>query len=129
MSQENVQVLREMYGRGTLADAASLMHPEAEMHQPSALIDTDHYYGREEVVRGTRRALEAWRELDFIPEEVIDLGERAFMRVRLSGRARTSGIKVEQMAFHLWTFRDGMPWRCEVFFSEAEALEAAGLSE
>ena len=30
---------------------------------------------------------------------------------------------------HLWTFRDGMPWRCEVFFSEAEALEVAGLQE
>ena len=34
-----------------------------------------------------------------------------------------------QTVFHLWTFRDGMPWRCDVFFSEAEALEAAGLSE
>ena len=59
MSQENVRVLREIYGRRTLADAASLMHPAAEMHQPSTLIDTDHYYGREEVVRGTRRALDA----------------------------------------------------------------------
>jgi ketosteroid isomerase-like protein len=129
MSRENLRVLREMYGRRTLDDAASLMHPEAEMHQPSTLPDTDHYYGRDEVVRGTRLALEAWRQLDFIPEEVIDLGERAFVRVRLSGRARTSGIKLEQTVFHLWTFRDGMPWRCEVFFSEEAALEAAGLSE
>jgi ketosteroid isomerase-like protein len=33
------------------------------------------------------------------------------------------------MAFHLWTFRDGMPWRCDVFSEEKPALEAAGLSE
>jgi ketosteroid isomerase-like protein len=130
MSEENVRALRELYGRRTLEDAASLMHPEAEMHQPSTLPDTDHYYGREEVVRGTRLAREAWRQLDFIPEEVIDLGEqRTFVRVRLAGRARASGITLERTVFHLWTFRDGMPWRCEVFFSEIEALEAAGLSE
>jgi ketosteroid isomerase-like protein len=118
-----------MYGRRTLADAALLMHPAAEMHQPSTLIDTDHYYGREEVVRGTRLALEAWSELNFIPEEVIDLGEKAFIRVRLSGRGKTSEVELEQRVFHLWTFRDGLPWRCEVFFIEDEALKAAGLLE
>ena len=129
MSQENVRVLREMYGRRTIAEAAELMHPEAELHQPDALLDADEYYGREELVRGTRRWLEAWNEFRFTPEEVIDLGESAFLRVRLSGRGKTSGIEFEQALFHLWTFRDGMPWRCEVFADEGAALEAAGLRE
>jgi hypothetical protein len=53
MSQENVLILREMYGRRTVAEAAELMHPAAEMRQPSALPNTDEYYGREELVRGT----------------------------------------------------------------------------
>jgi ketosteroid isomerase-like protein len=129
MSQENARILREMYGRRTVAEAAELMHPAAEMHQPSALPDTDEYYGREELVRGTGLALEAWSDFHFTPEEVVDLGERAFMRVRLSGRGKTSGLEIRQTAFHLWTFRDGMPWRCEVFFDEDAALEAAGLRE
>jgi ketosteroid isomerase-like protein len=102
------------------------MHPAAEMRQPSALPDTDEYYGREELVRGTRRALEAFKEFRFAPEEVIDLGERAFMRVPLSGRGRTSGIEFEQTVFHLWTFRDGMPWRCEVFMNEDAAKGPPG---
>jgi ketosteroid isomerase-like protein len=118
-----------MYGRRTLADAATLMHPEAEMHQPPALPDTDQYYGREELMRGTHRWLEEWKEYRFTPEEVTDLGDRAFMRVRFSGRARASGIKLDQTVFHLWTFRDGMPWRCEVFADEDRALKAAGLRE
>jgi ketosteroid isomerase-like protein len=129
MSQENVRVLREMYGRRTLAEFASLMHPEAELHQPSALLDADQYYGREEVVRGTSRWLGESKEFRFIPEEVIDLGERAFMRLRFSGRGKASGIKLEQTVFHLWTFRDGMPWRCDVFIDEDPALKAAGLRE
>ncbi len=127
MSQEHVRVLLEMYGRRTVAEAAELMHPAAEMRQPSSLPDTDVYQGREELVRGTLLVLEAWEDFRFTAEEVADLGERAFMRVRLSGRGKTSGIELEQTVFHLWTFRDGMPWRCEVFVDEEAARQAAGL--
>lgn len=126
MSGNNVAILRELYGRRTLDEAAELMHPDAELRQASVLPDTDDYYGRDELVRGTSLWLEEWREFRYVAEEVTDLGERAFVRVRLSGRARTSGIKLEQIVFHLWTFRDGMPWRCEVFSEEGPALEAAG---
>jgi ketosteroid isomerase-like protein len=129
MSQENVRILREMYGRRTLAEASELMHPAAEMRQPSALPDTDEYYGREQIVRGTRRWLEEWEDFRFAPEEVVDLGERALMRVRLSGRGKASGLELQQTVFHLWRFRDGMPWRCEVFVDEDAAQQAAGLSE
>jgi ketosteroid isomerase-like protein len=127
MSQEHVRVLLELYGRRTVAEAAELMHPAAEMRQPSSLPDTDVYQGREELVRGTLLVLEAWEDFRFTAEEVADLGERAFMQVRLSGRGKTSGIELEQTVFHLWTFRDGMPWRCEVFVDEEAARQAAGL--
>ena len=127
VSQEHVRVLHEMYGRRTVAEAAELMHPAAEMRQPSSLPDTDVYQGREELVRGTLLVLEAWEDFRFTAEEVADLGERAFMRVRLSGRGKTSGIELEQTVFHLWAFRDGMPWRCEVFVDEEAARQAAGL--
>jgi ketosteroid isomerase-like protein len=127
MSHENVRVLREMYRQRTLADAAELMHPRVEMSQPSALPDTDEYHGREELVRGTRLVLEAYEGFRFTAEEAVDLGERVFIRVRLTGRGKTSGIDLDQTAYHLWTFRDGMPWRCEVFVDEDAARQAAGL--
>ena len=77
MSEENVRVLREMYGRRTIDEAAELMHPAAEMHQPSALPDTDEYYGREELVRGLAVfGLEAGVEAGEAPSEVRELAER-----------------------------------------------------
>ena len=125
---EEVERLREMYSKRSLAEVAESLHPDAEMHQAPEVPDADDYYGREEFVRGTRRWLEGWEEFQYAVEEVTDLGERAFMRLRLSGRAKASGIKFDhQRAFHLWTFRDGMPWRCDVFIDEERALEAAGL--
>ena len=45
MSQENVQILRGMYGRRTIAEAAELMTRSRD-RQPSALADTDEYQGR-----------------------------------------------------------------------------------
>jgi len=136
MSEENVELLREMYGgwRGqwvqtSLAQLGESLHPQAELHQAREIPDAEDYYGRGEFLRGMRRWLEDWDDFRYLPEEVIDLGERAFMRVRVSGRARTSGIELDLDAFHLWTFRDGMPWRCEVFLDEKTARAAARLSE
>jgi len=126
MSEPNIERLRELYRQRTLEEFAESLHPDAEMHQARELPDADDYYGREEFMRGTRRWLDGWDEFKYIVEDAIGLGERALIRVHLSGRAKASGIELEQTVFHLWAFRDGMPWRCEVFLSEERALEAAG---
>ncbi len=127
MSKETIEKLRDLYGRTSLREAAELLHPEAELHQAREVPDADDYYGREEFVRGTRRWLEEWDDWRYLPEEVVDLGDRALVRLQVSGRSKLSGIELDQMAFHLWTFRDGRPWRCDVYLDERRALEAAGL--
>jgi ketosteroid isomerase-like protein len=129
MSRKNVETLREMYRRPTLKEFAESLHPEAELHQSEALVDTDDYYGREEFVRGANRWNEEWDAFRYLVEDVSDLGEQVLMRVRLSGRAKASGIELDMTAFHLWAFRDGLPWRCETFFDREAALEAAEPSE
>ena len=64
----------------------------------------------------------------FVPEDVVHLGERVFMRSRMSGHARANGIALHQTAFHIWTFRDEMSWRCEVVSDEKEARNAASIA-
>jgi ketosteroid isomerase-like protein len=129
MSEENVALLRTMYGRRTLAEFAASLHPEAELHQEPSIPDGADYYGRDDFVRGTALWLEEWEVFNYEPEDLVDLGEQALARIRLSGRAKASGVELDQVAFHVWTFRDGKPWRCEVYFDEAQALQAAGLRE
>lgn len=129
MSQENVALLREMYDRRTLHEFAESLHPEAELHQEASVPDAANYRGRDEFVRGVALWLEEWDAFSYEPEEILDLGDRALMRIYLPGRAKASGVELDETAFHVWTFRDGMPWRCEVYFDEAQALEAAGRRE
>jgi hypothetical protein len=52
MSDENVELLRDMYGRRTLAEFAESLHPDAELHQERSIPDSADYYGRDEFVRG-----------------------------------------------------------------------------
>jgi ketosteroid isomerase-like protein len=129
MDPSDLELIREMYGARSLREFAASLHPDAELHQAPEIPDTADYYGRDEFVLGVRRWLEEWDEFEYRPEEVIACGTRVLMRVRLSGRARASGLALEQTLWHVWTFRDGMPWRCDVLWTEEAARAVAELGE
>jgi ketosteroid isomerase-like protein len=61
-------------------------------------------------------------------EEVRDLDDVTFGRVRLRGHGRGSGAPMEQTQWHLAQWRDSRIVRWRSFASEAEALEAAGMA-
>jgi ketosteroid isomerase-like protein len=129
MEPSDLELLREMYRARSLREFAESLHPDAELHQVPEVPDAADYYGRAEFVGGVRRWLEEWDEFEYRPEEVIDCGVRVLMRVRLWGRARASGLRIEQTLWHVWSFRDGMPWRCDVLWNEDGARALAGRVE
>ena len=64
------------------------------------------------------------------PVELIEAGEdKVIAVVRISGRAKLSGVEVDMTYAELSTLRDGKVTRSRQFFTRDEALEAAGLSE
>jgi ketosteroid isomerase-like protein len=131
MSQENVEVVRRMYeafNRGEYARARELLHPEAELHQQPEAPDTDSYYGRDEWERGFTLWLSEWDEPRFEPQEITGISQYVIMRVRVSGRGKSSGIETPTDLFHAWTLRDGKPQRCFVRSTRDEALKAVGLA-
>jgi hypothetical protein len=102
------------------------LHPDAELHQPPELPDTDSFYGRDEVIRGTRLWLEGWEEgFRFEPEEFVEDGEVTLVRVQLAGRGKGSGVDSSARLWQAWTFRDGLPCRCVIRASAREALAGA----
>ena len=77
------------------------------------------------------RWLEAWGSIEF-EYELTDVGEHVLATIRRQVmRGQGSGVEVELPAYwQVFTLREGRVAR-QVFFleEEAEALEAAGLSE
>jgi ketosteroid isomerase-like protein len=73
--------------------------------------------------------LGAWeRPLTIDAEEVIESGDRILVLIRWKGRGKGSGVEMEAEGAHLWTFRDGLVVKYEVYRDrhEARAALAAG---
>ncbi len=88
-------------------------------------------------MRGTeaiRRYMEDWLdefdELAMRPDEVMEVGsDRVLACLRLSGRAKQSGIETELKFAVLYSIRDARLVKVREYATRAEAIEAAGFEE
>jgi ketosteroid isomerase-like protein len=81
--------------------------------------------GREHVAAEMANWLAAWeRPLVIEAEEFSQSGDRILVLVRWKGRGRGSGIEMEAEGAHLWTFRDGLAIRFDVYRDREEARAA-----
>jgi hypothetical protein len=101
-------------------------HPSVEFLPPD--MDTV-YYGHEGYLQFWRRWLDAFEDIRWDPEEILDFGAKALVTTQQSGHGSGSGVAVSQPVFQLFTFRRGLVIRQEDFANRDKALEAAGLRE
>jgi uncharacterized protein len=132
MSKENVETVRrgyELYEAGDLEGVAGLISDNAELADAGGLGVADTAAGTrrgpEGFLRASEETLEAFDDFRVETEEFIDAGEAVVVPVRISGRGRTSGAKLETRLAHLWMLRDGKVTHGEVYRTTEEALEAA----
>jgi ketosteroid isomerase-like protein len=125
MAERNADIVGEMYAafnRGDLAAALQMIDPEPELHQPPEVVDSESYYGLEACLRGFSLFTEEFDEPRLEPQEVEEVDDCVLMRVRVSGKAKVTGLELETHFFHAWSLRDGRPQCCVVRSSRSEAL-------
>jgi ketosteroid isomerase-like protein len=133
MSEENVEVVREMYERREGGDmrVGEFVDPEIEFVRiGSELPDfAGEWHGTAGLRQATAEYLNVWDDYRFEVERVIDLGDRVLVLERHTARGKRSGASISQQVGTLFTLRDGLIVRWEYYWERAEALEAAGISE
>jgi ketosteroid isomerase-like protein len=137
MSQENVEIVRRVYDAAARHDTdavLALYDREVELDAsrlgivgPAAMQGVSH--GHDGLRSFFREWHEAWENIEYDYDELIEAGEHVISVVTRRGRGRSSGAEVELHVALLWTLRDGKVVRLVWFPTRAEALEAAGLSE
>jgi ketosteroid isomerase-like protein len=127
VSAEDVELLRRAYAARSLDEFGEYLHPDAVLHQAAEIPDSDTYHGREEFLRGLGRWLEDWERFRYVPVEVLEAPNGIFMQLNMVGRGKGSGVKIEQQVFNVWEMRDGLAWRCKVYWDEEPARREAGL--
>jgi uncharacterized protein len=140
MSQENVDFVRSMFAAGESMDRDALLaalpeileqicDPEIEWIEDPQRADGRVYRGHDGVRESWEQWFDQWEEYGFEVERIVDCGNAVLAVTREQGRGMTSGATASARNFIVMTFRDGKILRYQEFSDEAEALEAAGLSE
>jgi ketosteroid isomerase-like protein len=133
MSEENVEIVRRAYAALAEEGVEAMLaftDPQFEMTTPPSLAsEPDIYRGHD----GVRRWFDSFNDgLEGVyleGQEFTASADQVLVVTLLRGTGRSTGIEVEQQAFLLWTLRDGLVVRGDVFAERGPALEAAGLSE
>ena len=116
--------LYEAINRSDLEGILRVQSEDVEWHGPRIFPDlAGPHRGHDGIRAYTRRVMDAWSEFSVIPEKFVDLGERVLVLTRERGRGRASGIEVQSRpTAHLWTLRDGIVVRFQVFWDREDAL-------
>jgi ketosteroid isomerase-like protein len=101
--------------------------PDVEWDFSRRGVDPEVYHGYEGWLRIAEQFGEAWQELRWEIEEIIDAGDDIVLFTNMIGLSK-SGLKLSQTVGQVWTFRDGKIVR-DRFFGEDRVgcLEAVGL--
>jgi ketosteroid isomerase-like protein len=126
---ENVELVKRAYefiNRGEIP--RDLVAPDMELVQNSALLGTAGvFHGPDGAERSLGELQEGFDEIRFEPVELIEAGDFVVAACRFRGRGKSSGAPFDARVSHLWTIREGVIARLEVFAGKREALRAAGL--
>jgi ketosteroid isomerase-like protein len=128
MSQENVARLRGAYETFNVNKwfDPELMTTDVEFRQPEVGGDVV-YHGRDGVARGIQVLVDVFDDVRAEPEEFFVAGAEIVVFVRLSGRAKKSGVQVDGPFAHVFRFRGELVDRWHTYADRREALEAVGL--
>jgi len=132
MSPENVEVVRAVYeewAKGNLTAGLDLYDPNVLFMPGSEWTETGRYLGTDGIREFMRAYLDAWTDLTYAAEELIEADNSVVVAISQRCVGRGSGAPTEWHGFHVWTFRGRSVIRLEAFPSRAEALEAVGLRE
>jgi ketosteroid isomerase-like protein len=133
MSQENVEVVREMIRRfnqdGFLPE--DLFDPDVELSNVRESPLPGPYHGYEGLREWREGVFEVVEDGRYEIDDLLDVGEADLViySIRLLGRARHTGLEIDIGWTNVNWFREGRIYRSESFTNHPEALEAAGLSE
>lgn len=132
MSQEIVEILERMYdaARRRDFDAFPALHdPNATVIPLILDIEGGGYRGHEGVRRFWSEIHSAFPDWHWVAERIQSFDEGALVAIRIRGHAKGSGVTIDQAAWQVVKLAGGKIVWWQIFRTEAEAIEAAGIPD
>jgi ketosteroid isomerase-like protein len=137
VSEQNVEIVRRRNDAADRRDAeATLSAYDPDVELDASRLGVAGLAGRGRVYHGHeglriffREWHEAWEQVEYRCEELIDAGEHVISLMTYRGRGRVSGAEVELPVAIVETFNEGKIARVVWFLTREDALQAAGLAK
>jgi ketosteroid isomerase-like protein len=110
MSQENVEMVRQLINRWNADDLAGmleLLSPEMVGFPAKDQPESSVLRGRAAFAHYFESWHEAWGERTVEVRELVEAGDYVIAVLRLVAQGRASGFPISAHDVHLWRFRDG----------------------
>jgi ketosteroid isomerase-like protein len=135
VSEENVEIVRRVlseWERGNFWTVDAFA-PDIRVRwvDPIVAPARGETHGLRELGRGMADLLRQWEKgsATATPERIVDAGEHVVSVETWRARGRASGAETEMLQACVWTLAAGKVTRMVRYSDEAQALQAAGLSE
>jgi ketosteroid isomerase-like protein len=132
MSPNNVEVVRAIYRAFARRDRDALvghLDPSMRVYDRPFHPDASVYEGQEGFLRFSESDWEAFEEVVYEPQDFLADGPYVVVRIKQSGRGKSSALGIEERIVNVWKLRRGKCVELRIFSTIEEALEAVGLSE
>jgi len=131
MSQDlnTIRVAYADFSRGDWTNLLESLDPEVEWHNPADALEPGVRHGRDSFKVALERVLDSFEISSIELERITEVGDRVVVLLHVQGEGRGSGVPLDQRFGHVLTMRKGKAIRFAWFTSQAQALEAVGLSE
>jgi SnoaL-like domain len=103
-------------------DTRSEYHPSVDLLPPD--LETV-FYGHDGYLKLWRYWLDAFEDIRWDPQEILDFGDKFLVTTQQRGRGSGSGVALSEPVFQLFTLRRGLVVRQQDFLDRSKALEAA----
>jgi ketosteroid isomerase-like protein len=111
-----LELVRTIYDRlraGDIEGGLELIDPEIEIHDRPEIPDPQVYRGHQGVLDALAASFAEFEEVDFVPEEFVESGDRVIVVFRFQGTGRGSGLSVDERLAHVWTIAGGKAVRMQ----------------
>lgn len=130
MSSPDADRLRRAYdafNQGSGLDW-SMIDPAIQHDQREGLFLDGVFYGREGVRAALQEVETDWQDLRYTLEDVVEMGDRVLVLLRMQARVRDSEAELDAQVAHVWEFRGGRAVKWDVYADHASALRAISAS-
>jgi len=131
MSQDNVELVREMYEAYLAGDperALAYFHPKASIDF-TVRGDTPVREGPEALNEIVATWVGTWDDYSERIEEIRDLGDQVILIATQRGRGKGSGVEIDNRFAQLYEVKEGQITSLTMYIDPATALTAAGVPD